>query len=65
MLIRVLAILFAVAGAVCWLWPGAITGLFFHALTASFRESAIIGALFFVGAAILWFIRPSNDERLE
>jgi hypothetical protein len=61
MLMRALAIVFAVAGAVCWLWPGAITGLFFHALTASARESVIIGALFFVGAAILWFIRPSDE----
>ena len=62
MLIRCLAIVFAVAGVVCWLWPGAITGLFFHALTVSVRESVIIGALFFVGAAVLWFIRPSNDR---
>jgi hypothetical protein len=60
---RILAIVFAVAGAVCWLWLGAIGGLLFHPLTVGARESAIIGALFFTGAAILWFIRPSDDER--
>jgi hypothetical protein len=62
-LIRVLAIIFAVAGAVCWLWPGAIGGLLFHALPVSARESAIIGALFFAGAAILLFVRPSSGPR--
>ena len=58
----ILAIVFAVAGAVCWLMPGVIGGLLFHALSVSARESAIIGALFFAGAAILWFIRPSDDK---
>jgi hypothetical protein len=62
-MIRVLAIVFAIAGAICWLWPGAIAGVFFNALTVSSRESAIIGALFFIGAAVLWFIRPSDDKR--
>ena len=62
MLIRCLAIVFAIAGVVCWLWPGSISNLFFHALTVSAWESAIIGALFFVGAAVLWFIRPSDDK---
>jgi hypothetical protein len=62
MLMKVLAIVFAVAGAVCWLWPNAIGGLLFHALPISGRESEIIGALFFVGAAILIFIRPSDDK---
>jgi hypothetical protein len=33
-----------------------------NALPVSARESAIIGALFFVGVAILFFIRPSDDE---
>jgi hypothetical protein len=46
----------------CWLWPGAIGGLLFHALPVSVRESVIIGALFFVGAAILLFIRPSDGK---
>ena len=60
---KVLAIAFAVAGAVCWIWPGALGGLLFHALPVSARESIVIGALFFVGAAILFFIRPSDDKR--
>jgi hypothetical protein len=63
MAMRILAIAFAVAGAVCWLWPGAIGGLLFHGLPVSVRESVIIGALFFVGAAILLFIRPSDGKR--
>ena len=60
--IRVLAIIFAVAGAVCWLRLGAIGGLLFRALPVSARESVVIGALFFVGAAVLLFIRPSDDK---
>jgi hypothetical protein len=58
----ILAVVFAVAGAVCWLWPGAIGAFLFHSLPVSVRESMIIGALFFVGAAILLFIRPSDDK---
>jgi hypothetical protein len=62
MAMRILAIAFAVAGLVCWLWPGAISGLFFDALTVSPRESDVIGAIFLVAAAVLWFVRPSDDE---
>ena len=62
MAMRILAIAFAVAAAVCWLWPGAIGGLLFHTLPVSARESAIIGALFFAGAAILLFVRPSDEK---
>jgi hypothetical protein len=61
MLMRALAIVFAVAGGVCWLFPGAITALF--SLTVSLKESIIIGAPFFVAAAVLWFIRPPDDTR--
>jgi hypothetical protein len=56
---EILAIVFAGAGTVCWLWPGAIGG----AQPVSARESAIIGALFFAGAAILWFVRPSKGPQ--
>jgi hypothetical protein len=63
MAMRILAVVFAVTGAMCWLWPGAIGGLLFHALPVSVRESVVIGALFFVGAAIPSFIRPSDDKR--
>jgi len=63
MVMRVLAIVFAIAGATCWFWPGTIGALLFHALPVSVRESVIIGALFFVAAAILWFIRPSSDDK--
>ena len=60
---RILGVVFAVAGAICWLRPGAIGGLLFHALTVSARESAIIGSLFFAGAAILLFIRRPSDDK--
>jgi hypothetical protein len=62
MAMRILAIALAVAGAACWLWAGAFVGWLFPALPVGARESMIIGALFFVGAAILFFIRPSNNE---
>jgi hypothetical protein len=38
MAMRILGIVFALAGAVCWLWPGEIGGLLFHALPVSARE---------------------------
>jgi hypothetical protein len=62
MVMRIVALAFAVAGAACWLWPSAVVSFLFPGLPVSARESAIIGALFFISAAILWFIRPSNDE---
>jgi drug/metabolite transporter (DMT)-like permease len=62
MAMRIAALIFAIAGAVCWAWPGAIGGLLFHALPVSTLESAVIGSLFFVGAAILFFLRPSDDK---
>jgi hypothetical protein len=62
MIMKALAIVFAAAGVVCWLQPGAITGLLFDALTVSARESDIIGAIFLVAAAVLWFVRPSDDQ---
>jgi hypothetical protein len=49
----ILAVVFAVAGTVCWLLPAEIGGLLSHALPVSARESAIIGSLFFAAAAIL------------
>ena len=60
---RILAIAFALAGAACWLWPGAFVGWLFPALPVGVRESAIIGALFFAGAAILWFIQPPKGPQ--
>jgi hypothetical protein len=53
----ILAVVFAVAGTVCWLLPAEIGGLLSDALPVSARESAIIGSLFFAAAAILWFVR--------
>jgi hypothetical protein len=62
MAMRILAVALAVAGAACWVWPSAVVGFLFPGLSVSAREGAIIGALLFISAAILWFIRPSNDE---
>ena len=45
MAMRILAIAFAVAGAVRWLWPGAVVGFLFPGMPVSAREGAIIGAL--------------------
>jgi hypothetical protein len=61
-MMRALAIIFAIAGGFCWLWPGSISGLLFRTLIASPGESRIIGALFFGGAAILWFIRVPDHK---
>jgi hypothetical protein len=61
MAIRILAIVFAIAGAACRLWPGAVVGFLFPGMPVSAREGAIIGALCFTSAAILWFVRPSDE----
>jgi hypothetical protein len=58
----ILAIVFAVAGIVCWLLPGEISGLLSHVLSVSARGSANIGSLFFAAAALLWFIRQPDDK---
>jgi hypothetical protein len=42
-------------------WPGAVGASLFDAVPVSSRESAIIGALLFVAAAIVFLIRP-NDK---
>ena len=55
---------FWVSGIVCWLFPDAIGVFLFHALQVSPRESTVIGALFFAGAAILLFIESPDDKRL-
>jgi hypothetical protein len=59
----ILAIVFAVAGAVCWLLPGEIRGFLPTALPVRAHESAIIGSLFFAEAAILWFVRRPLDDK--
>jgi hypothetical protein len=39
MAMRIVAIAFAIAGAACWLWPGAFVGWLFPALPVSVREA--------------------------
>ena len=50
MLPKAFAILFALAGVTCWIWPGAIGG------------ARVIGSLFFVVAAALFMIRRRDDK---
>ena len=59
---RALAILFVVAGGVSWFWPGTIAGLLFQTVTVTAREGRIVGAIFMVGAAILWFVRAPDAK---
>jgi membrane protein YdbS with pleckstrin-like domain len=57
---KVLAVLFGLFGIVCWLFPSAIGVLLFHVLQINAHESMVIGALFFAGALILFFIEPDD-----
>jgi len=59
----ILAIVFALTGAICWLWPGVVEAFPLNALPDSVREGAVIGALFFVAAASLLLTRSSDKER--
>lgn len=54
---RAVATGFAVAGILSWLWPG-FDGFFSSTAEIGAGESRIIGSIFMVGAAVVWFIRP-------
>jgi len=58
----ILAVVLRSPVSVCWLLPGAIGAFLFHSLRVGVHESMIIGALFFIGAAILLFIRPPDEN---
>jgi hypothetical protein len=49
MVTRISAAGFAIAGAACWLFPGAIGG------------ARVLGSFLFVVAAALFMIRPNQD----
>jgi hypothetical protein len=57
---RHIAIGFVIGGLVSWYWPG-FNGIFFSSSDISVGDGRIIGAVFIVGGAILWFIRPAPD----
>ena len=57
MLPNAFAIVFALAGVVCWLAPATVGGEIF-----SPRESLVLGSLFFVVAAALFMIRKPDDN---
>ena len=57
MLPKAFAIVFALAGVVCWLAPATIGGELF-----SPRESLVIGSIFFVVAAALFMIQRPADK---
>ena len=61
---KVLAVVLGISGIFCWLFPGAIGVLLFHAFQISAHEGMVVGALFFAGALVLSFIEPSDDKRL-
>lgn len=52
-----IVVAFIAAGAVSWLWPG-YAGVFVERQPISVGEGHIIGAIFFVGAAIVGYLRP-------
>jgi len=52
------AAVFAFAGAICWLDPADIAGLLFHSKPLNAHVGVLIGAVLFIGAAILAFVQP-------
>jgi hypothetical protein len=54
---RTVAAVFAVIGGIAWHWPG-YNGFFFPPSDISIGDSRIMSAIFLVGAAIVWFVRP-------
>jgi uncharacterized membrane protein (UPF0136 family) len=57
-----LAIGFVVAGFQSWFWPG-FNGYFAMPSNVSIGEGHITGAIFFVGAGIVWFLRSTSQSK--
>lgn len=55
---------FAIAGLISWFAPG-FNGYFATPSTVSAGEGHILGAIFLVGAGIIWFLHqgPKNGNR--
>jgi hypothetical protein len=51
---QTVAVCFIVAGVTSWSYP-AFNGFLFEAASVSAGEGRIVGAIFLVGAALLWF----------
>lgn len=58
---RGVAVILAILGAESWLWPQ-WNGTLFPPSDVSTGDGHIIGAIFIVGAVIVWFIRPAPDR---
>ncbi len=55
------AVIFLVIGTTNWYWPG-FDGIFSASLEISAGDGRIIGSIFQVGAAILWFMPTCTDD---
>ena len=51
------SIFFGLAAIMSWFWPG-FNGSLFSASEVSVGDGHIIGAVFSVGSALLWFNQP-------
>jgi hypothetical protein len=58
---KAVAIGFVIAGTGSWFWPQ-WNGFLFAPSNVSAGEGHIVGAIFLVGAAIVWFLRPSISD---
>ena len=56
---RAIAIGFVGAGMISWFLPG-FNGYLFEPSVISAGDGRIVGAIFLVGAAIVWFVRPED-----
>ena len=56
-----LAVGFAIAGVSSWLWPS-FNGYFLSPSNVSVGDGHITGAIFFVGAGIVWFLRSDREN---
>jgi hypothetical protein len=56
---RLVAAAFIMAGTMAWFWPR-FGGLLFDPPDVTDGEGRIVGAILYVGAAILWFMQPPS-----
>jgi hypothetical protein len=62
MMNRGVALVLAIVGIMSWFWPQ-WNGTLFPPSDVSAGEGHIIGAIFIVGAAVVWFIRAAPNSR--
>jgi hypothetical protein len=59
---KTIAVFFLIAGLTSWMWPG-FNGFVASPSDISAGEGRIVGAVFFVGASIVWFLRISPENK--